>query len=124
MASSSLASLKACVPEFKLAELSGSGHNQDRRWKEWLENFELVLEFEGVTDPTSRPSKKRAATVGGNALRELFATLTVADDKYESAKSALNTHFSPKKNLTAERYKSFVQSQLLLMKHMITGSLG
>ena len=109
MASSSLASLKACVPEFKPAELSDSGHNQDRRWKEWLENFELVLEFEGVTDPTSGPSRKRAAllTVGGPALRELFSTLTVADDKYESAKSALNTHFSPKKNLTAERYKFF-----------------
>ena len=58
MASSSLASQKACVPEFKPAELSDSGHNQDRRWKEWLENFELVLEFEGVTDPTSGPSKK------------------------------------------------------------------
>ena len=88
MASSSLASLKACVPEFKPAELSDSGHNQDRRWKEWLENFELVLEFEGVTDPTSGPSKKRAAllTVGGPALQELFSTLTVADDKYESAK--------------------------------------
>ena len=109
MASSSLASLKACVPEFKPAELSDSGHNQDRRWKEWLENFELVLEFEGVTDQTSGPSKKRAAllTVGGPALRELFSTLTVADDKYESVKSALNTHFSPKKNLTAERYKFF-----------------
>ena len=59
MASSSLARMKACVPEFKPAELSDSGHNQDRRWKEWLKNFELVLEFEGVTDPTSGPSKKR-----------------------------------------------------------------
>ena len=104
MASSSLASLKACISEFKPAELSDSAHNQDRRLKESLE---LVLEFEGVTYPTSAPSKKRAEllTVGGPALRELFSTLTVADDKYESAKSALNTRFSSKKNLTSERYR-------------------
>ena len=34
MMSSSLASLKACIPEFKPAELSDSGKNQDRSWKE------------------------------------------------------------------------------------------
>ena len=108
MASSSSASLKACVPEFKPAEHSDSG----QKVKGMVRNFQLVLEFEGVTDLTKGPSKKRAAllTVGGPALRKLFSTLTVADDKYESAKSDLNTHFSPKKNLTSERHTFYVQS--------------
>ena len=45
--------------------------------------------------------------VGGQALREIFATLTVADDTYKAAKDALTAHFSPKKNLTADRYRFF-----------------
>ena len=95
-------------PEFKPEELTDSGKNIDRRWKEWVENFELVLDF-GVTDPAEGKSKKKAALlmVGGQALREIFATLTVADDTYKAAKDALTAHFSPKKNLTSDRYRFF-----------------
>ena len=51
----------------------GFRKNLDRRWNEWLENFELVLDFEGVTDPAEGKSKKKAAllTVGGQVLREI-----------------------------------------------------
>ena len=79
MATAILTSIKACVPEFKPEELSDTGKNVDRRWKEWLENHELVLDFEGVTDPAEGASKRRAAllTVGGQTLREIFSTLTV-----------------------------------------------
>ena len=106
MATALLTSIKSCVPEFKPEELTDSGKNIDRRWKEWVENFELVLDFEGLTDPEEGKSKKKAAllTVGGQALREIFATLTVADDTYKAAKDALTARFSPKKNLTADRY--------------------
>ena len=78
MATAVLTSIKACVAEFKPEELTDSGKNLDRRWKEWLENFELVLDFEGVTDPTEGKSRKKAAllTVGGQPLREIFSTLT------------------------------------------------
>ena len=109
MATAVLTSIKACVAEFKPEELTDSGKNLDRRWKEWLENFELVLDFEGVTDPTEGKSRKKAAllTVGGQPLREIFSTLTVAGDTYKDAKEALTAHFSPKKNLTAERYRFF-----------------
>lgn len=99
MATAILTSIKACVPEFKPEELSDTGKNVDRRWKEWLENLELVLDFEGVTDPAEGASKRRAAllTVGGQTLREIFSTLTVEGDTYKAAKDALTAHFSPKK---------------------------
>ena len=109
MATALLTSIKSCVPEFKPEELTDSGKNIDRGWREWVENFELVLDFEGVTDPEEGKSKKAALlTVGGLAqLREIFVTLTVADDTYKAAKDALTAHFSPKKNLTADRYRFF-----------------
>ena len=52
-----------------------------------LENLEMVMDFEGITDPEEGPSKKRAALLplGGSALCELFATLTVVDAKYSTS---------------------------------------
>ena len=106
---SSLVGLKSCVSEFDPDAHHDAGTNQERRWKQWLENLELVMDFKGITDPAEGPSKKRAAllAVGGAALRELFVTLTVADTQYSTAKAALTAHFTAKKNLTAERYKFF-----------------
>ena len=100
-----LANLKAYVPEFDPEALQTENINMERRWKQWLENFECCLTFEGVTDPEEGPSKKRAAllAIGGHKLRELFATLTTAAATYETAKTALDLHFITKKNLTAER---------------------
>ena len=57
MATALLTSIKSWVPEFKPEELTDSGKNIDRRWKEWVENLELVLDFEGVTDPEEGKSK-------------------------------------------------------------------
>jgi hypothetical protein len=82
------------VPEFKPEELSDTGKNVDRRWKEWLENLELVQDFEGVTDQAEGASKRRAGllTVGGQTLREIFSTLAVEGDTYKAAKDALTAH--------------------------------
>ena len=104
-----LANLKACVPEFDPEAILEEGTNTERRWQQWLENFECCLTFEGVTDPDGGASKRRAAllAIGGQKLRELFNTLTPATASYEDAKTALNQHFTSKKNLTAERYKFF-----------------
>eukprot|EP00795_Rhopilema_esculentum_P008818 gene8818-15293_t len=106
---SALVGLKACVTEFNPDVQQDAGSNQERRWKLWLENLELVMDFEGITDAAEGPSKRRAAllAVGGSELRELFATLTVADAKYSTATAALTAHFTAKKNLAAERYKFF-----------------
>ena len=123
MATALLTSIKSCVPEFKPEELTDSGKNIDRRWKEWVENFELVLDFEGVTDPQEEKSKKKAAllAVGGQALGQIFPTLTVADDTYKAAKDALTAHFSPKKNLTADRYRFLCTKPISPRSLMTTG---
>ena len=112
--SNTLANLKACVPEFDPENLTDEGSNAEKRWKQWLENFECCLTFEGVTDPAAGPSKKRAAllAIGGQKLRELFATLTVENASYDAATAALNAHFTAEKNLTAERFKFFCMQPL------------
>ena len=67
MATALLTSIKYCAPEFKPEEATDSSKYLDRRWREWLEHFELVLDLEGVTDPTEGNSKRKATmlTVGG-----------------------------------------------------------
>ena len=49
MATALLTSIKSWVLEFKPEELTDSGKN--------IENLELVLDFEGVTDPEEGKSK-------------------------------------------------------------------
>ena len=109
-----LANLKACVPEFDTEAMLDEGVNIERRWTQWLENFECCLTFEGVEDADNTPSKKRAAllAIGGQKLRELFGTLTPADTSYAAATTVLKTHFTSKKNVTAERYKFFCMKPL------------
>ena len=104
---SALTSIKACVKEFRPDE--EVGQNIDRRWREWIENLELVLDFEGITDPATGNSRRKAAmlTVGGTELREIFETLTLEDGTYKAAKTALTNHFTTKKNITAQRYRFF-----------------
>ena len=58
----------------------------------------------------NRPGRRKIKallTVDGQAHRKIFGTLTVADYTYKVAKDALTAHFSPKKNLTADRYRFF-----------------
>ena len=97
------------MPEFNPDSLVDEASNTEKRWTQWLENFDCCLEFEGVTDPATGASKKRAAllAIGGQQLRDLFKTLKPTDDTYTSACTILNDHFKAKKNLTAERFKFF-----------------
>ena len=99
-----LTSIKSCVKEFRPEDFAGQ--NIDRKWKEWIENFELVLEFEGIKN-TGNKRKAALLTVGGSELREIFSTLNPENDSYDSAKESLTNYFTPKKNLTAQRYRFF-----------------
>ena len=105
---SHLANLKSCVPEFK----PGEQGNISKQWDIWLTNFDCCLECEEVKDQVKDEnnqivSKKRALmlAIGGSQLREVFATLKVMDGSYEEAKRVLTEYYTPKRNLTAERYK-------------------
>ena len=103
-----LANLKSCVPEFK----TGEQGNTAKQWEMWLQNFECCLEFEQVTDDFKDEngrtvSKKRAAllAIGGQQLREIFSTLNIEKGTYAEAIKLLTQYYTPKRNLTAERYK-------------------
>ena len=93
MAGSTLANLKACVKEFNPDDF-GDTQNVSKQWILWLENLECCLDFEGVKEETAEegsdavsPSRKRATRLatGGQKLREIFKTLTPADDSYQEA---------------------------------------
>ena len=105
---SHLANLKSCVPEFK----PGEQGNIAKQWDIWLTNFDCCLECEEIKDQFKDDngqiiSKKRALllAIGGPQLREIFATLKVDDGTYDEAKRVLTEYYTPKRNLTAERYK-------------------
>ena len=105
--SNHLANLKACVPEF-VPEEFGDVNNIAKQWELWSENFQFCMEFEEIKEEEhATTSRKRAAmlAIGGPKLREIFKTLNPADNSYTAAKTALDEHFAPHKNLTAERYK-------------------
>jgi hypothetical protein len=102
MASNTLANLRACVQEFDTEE-SGDVQNLARKYQSWLENFEACADFEEVIDNRRKPA---LLALGGEKLRELIKTLGVTtEDNYEQTKTKLNTHFTPKKNTSAERFK-------------------
>ena len=108
MAGNVLGNLKSVVGEFDV-EQTENRINLDKKWNQWLENFEVCIEFEGVAD-----EKKKAAllALGGQKLRTLAATLDVKPTTdFENAKKALNDYFRAKKNTSAERYKFFCMKQ-------------
>ena len=102
MATANLANLRAVCETFDIDQCDTS--NIERKWKSWLENFEICTEYEGVEDP----KKRRAAllAVAGPQIRELLGTLEEEEAKtYDTVKKVFNDYFQGKKNLTAERYK-------------------
>ena len=102
MASASLANLREVCGSFELDQFETA--NIEKKWKAWLDNFEICTEYEGVEDP----KKRRAAllAVAGPQIRELLGTLEEEEAKtYDTVTKVFNEHFKGKKNLTAERYK-------------------
>ena len=102
MASNTLANLRACVKEFD-TEQSGELASTSKRFMSWLENFEACADFEDVS-----PEKRRPAllALGGEKFRELCKTLDVSNtDTYAQVVEKLKAHYTPQKNLSAERFK-------------------
>ena len=102
MATNTLANLRACVKEFDTEE-SSDLQNIAKRFEAWVENFEACVEFEEVTEARKNPA---LLPLGGGKLRELCKTLGItAQDSYTESKTKLTTHYTPKKNLSAESFK-------------------
>ena len=102
--SNTLANLRSCVSEFNPDETADLS-NVAKRYNDWLENFEACADFEDVPEGKRRPA---LMALGGERFRQLCKTLEItATDTYVQVKAKLNTHFTPKKNTTAERFKFF-----------------
>ena len=106
--SNTLVNLKVCIPEFNSEALLDDGVKIERCWRQWLENFECCISFEGVTDQSNGLSKKSCLSCHQwPETWEVFSTVTTPADMYEAAMTILPTHFTLKKNLTAERFEFF-----------------
>ena len=79
--------------------------NLARKLQCWLDNFETCADFEELSDNRRKPA---LLALGGEKLRELIKTLGgTAQDTYEQTKTALSTHFTPRKHTSAARLKFF-----------------
>ena len=91
-----LANLRSCVKEFNPEE-TGDLSNQAKRFVSWLENFEACADFEEVTAAKRKPA---VLALGGEQFRELCKSLGInAQDTFDTMKTKLTTHFTPKKIL-------------------------
>ena len=88
-------------PKFDVADQSSVG----QRWKKWVQRFENFVLAMGIT----RDDRKRAMMLhySGEDVYNIFDTLTDTGDvnAYETAKTKLEEHFNPQKNVEYEIYK-------------------
>ena len=81
------------------------GANIGPKWKVWLEDFEMYITANGITDK----KKKRALLLyqAGSRVREIFRQLPDRgeDDDYDTAVTKLNGYFEPQKHRLYEVYK-------------------
>lgn len=79
--------------------------------KAWLQSFENYLVAMSESDlPDARKHALLIHCLGAEGQR-LFYTLTVADDKYDTALKAIEDFFIPQVNVVAERYRFKQRSQ-------------
>ena len=84
------------MPPFDLD--SEIGANIGPKWKVWLEDFEMCITANGITDK----KKKRALLLyqAGSRVSEIFRQLPDRgeDDDYDRAVATLNGYFEPQKH--------------------------
>ena len=81
------------------------GANIGPKWKVWLEDFEMYITANGITDK----KQKRALLLyqAGSRVREIFRQLPDRgeDDDYDTAVTKLNGYFEPQKHRWYKVYK-------------------
>ena len=100
-----LGSLKYYVTEFDPNKEHNSDKkyrvNLNKRWIDWIENFETCLELEDVDN---RKWLQIMKVLGGQQLREKITSLSCNGDNYEQIKMKLNELLSREKK--HKRYSS------------------
>ena len=72
------------------------------RWTRWKQRLQYYIDARGITVD----NRKRALLLhlAGPAVQDIFATLSDTGTTYADALAALETYFSPQKNLQFERH--------------------
>ena len=97
----------------------------ERQLKEWPENFECCLTFEGVPDLQDGPSQKKVDFLEfrRQKLCSLLATFNINDNTHQTEKQDLTYHFVTDRNHQVQGFKFFHTKSLAAMEtlnHWIT----
>jgi len=93
-----LATLEAFVVEESVTT------NLDKKWITWLEDFDIYLVANGVTQDTHKCVLLLHLGGNGNDVKEIFKTPKEGTEKYRDICKKLTDYFQPKKNITYKRY--------------------
>ena len=91
--------------------------NLSKKWDTWKEDFTLFVTASGITNV----EQKRALFLhmAGKEVKEIYRTMATAGETYENMITKLDDYFTPKKNLTYERY-IFKKTEQLVSEDSIT----
>ena len=115
-----LATLKQVCETFEVERYETG--NIEKKWKAWLDNFDICTEYEGIENP----KKRRAAllAVAGPQVREIHSTLDEEEAKdYETVKRHLLITSKAKRISRQKGIDFYVLNQIMGRKHMTPGSL-
>jgi len=93
------------INKFNLPPVNLEATNLSDEWKHWLEAFEnyrIATKLNKEDDAVQRATLLHLA---GTGVQRLLSGLPGSKEKFEEVKTALTTHFQPKKNKWAERYR-------------------
>ena len=73
-----------------------------QRWEKWKKSLEYYLTASGLTD--DKQKRGLLLHLGGEEVQDVWDSLEETGEDYESAIKALDTYFSPQKNVIYERH--------------------
>lgn len=88
------------VPPF---DPHGDPNTVSQRWDRWVKSFKLFADASGCTD--DRQMRQLLLHCAGSDVQDVFFTLTVADEEFDTALEALTTYFAPMVNTSYNRHK-------------------
>ena len=90
------------LPDFKTFDVLTEPTSLGTAWKKWIKRLENLFTALKVTEPDRK--KAMLLHFAGEDVNDIYETLTDTSNTYDGAKTALDTYFTPKKNLTFEVY--------------------
>jgi hypothetical protein len=91
-----------------------NGENPAEQWTEWLSSFKIYLIASGVNKKSEKIQIAQLLHFAGWEIQKIHSTFTFTqeeENKLEEVIKKFNAHFTPRKNLTFERYKFFTMRQ-------------